>query len=103
VVGRGDILVNNIAFFLRHLPVFTIFGRGDYRAQPMDVDAFAAVAVDAIGGDHHGQTVPVAGPDDWTFRDMVRTRPPLRKRARAAFQTWDRQVRTVDWVLRTVN
>jgi uncharacterized protein YbjT (DUF2867 family) len=72
VVGRGDILVNNIAFFLRHLPVFTIFGRGDYRAQPTDVDAFAAVAVDAIGGDHHGQTVPVAGPNDWTFRDMVR-------------------------------
>src|SRR5437660_7893344 len=30
VVGAGDILVNNIAFFLRRLPVFTIFERGDY-------------------------------------------------------------------------
>lgn len=72
VVGRGDILVNNIAFFLRRLPVFTIFGRGDYRAQPMTVDAFAAVAIDAIGHAHAGETVPVAGPRDWTFLDMVR-------------------------------
>jgi uncharacterized protein YbjT (DUF2867 family) len=72
VVGQGDILVNNIAFFLRHLPVFTVFGRGDYRTQPMEVDAFASVAVDAIDGAHRGETVPVAGPDDWRFLDLVR-------------------------------
>jgi len=27
VVRPGDILVNNIAYFLRRLPVFTMFGR----------------------------------------------------------------------------
>ena len=59
VVGRGDILVNNIAFFLRHLPVFTIFGRGDYRAQPMTVDAFADVAVEAVEGGHQHATLRV--------------------------------------------
>jgi uncharacterized protein YbjT (DUF2867 family) len=72
VVGRGDILVNNIAFFLRRLPVFAIFGRGHYRAQPMTVDAFAGVAIDAIHGGYARETVPVAGPRDWTFLDMVR-------------------------------
>lgn len=72
VVGRGDILVNNIAFFLRRLPVFTIFGRGDYRVQPMTVDAFADVAVEAVAGGHQRATLPVAGPSDWTFVDMVR-------------------------------
>ena len=72
VVGAGDILVNNIAYFLRRLPVFTIFGRGDYRVQPITLDAFADVAVAATDGAHDGETVRPAGPRDWTFVEMVR-------------------------------
>ena len=71
VVGAGDILVNNIAYFLRRLPVFTIFGGGAYRLQPMTVDAFADVAVEAIMGGHRNATLPVAGPSDWRFIDLV--------------------------------
>lgn len=71
VVGPGDILVNNIAYFLRRLPVFTIFGRGGSRAQPITLDAFADVAVEAVDGAHRDETVAVAGPRDWTFLDMV--------------------------------
>ncbi len=62
VVGPGDILVNNIAFFLRRLPVFTIFGRGGYRVQPMTLDAFADVAIEAINGAHQNATLAVAAP-----------------------------------------
>lgn len=72
VVGPGDILVNNIAFFLRRLPIFTIFGRGDYRVQPITLDAFADIAVEAIDGAHGSATLPVAGPSDWVFLDLVR-------------------------------
>ena len=75
VVGPGDILVNNIAFFLRRLPVFTIFERGEYRVQPITVDAFADLAIeaiDAIDGPHGNATLPVAGPRDWIFLDLVR-------------------------------
>jgi NADH dehydrogenase len=72
VVGPGDILVSNIAYFLRRLPLFTIFGDGRYRLQPMTVDAFADVAVEAIDGAHRNATLPVAGPSDWTFIDLVR-------------------------------
>jgi len=72
VVGPGDILVNNIAFFLRRLPVFAMFGKGDYRLQPMAIDAFADIAVEAIDGGHSRQTVAVAGPRDWTFLELVR-------------------------------
>src|SRR5438874_5751773 len=71
VVGRGDILINNIAFFLRRLPVFTIFGRGDYRVQPIALDAFAELAVGAVDGAHRNQTLAVAGPRDWRFVDVV--------------------------------
>ena len=31
---------------LRHLPVFGVFGDGQYRLQPMHVDDFAALAVE---------------------------------------------------------
>jgi len=72
VVGEGDILVNNIAFFLRRLPVFTIFGDGAYRVQPMMLDAFADVAVEAVNGAHAKTTLAVAGPRDWRFIDLVR-------------------------------
>jgi NADH dehydrogenase len=82
VVGDGDILVNNIAYFLRRLPVFTLFGDGAYRVQPMTVDAFADVAVEAIDGGHQDAIVPVAGPKDWRFVDMVRAiRQTVRSRA----------------------
>jgi uncharacterized protein YbjT (DUF2867 family) len=72
VVGGGDILVNNIAYFLRRLPVFTIFGGGAYRLQPITVDAFADIAVEAIDGSHRNGALAIAGPADWTFADLVR-------------------------------
>jgi len=72
VVGAGDILMNNIAFFLRRVPAFPIFGDGQYRVQPMTLDAFADVAVEAIDGAYSGQTLPVAGPADWRFIDVVK-------------------------------
>jgi uncharacterized protein YbjT (DUF2867 family) len=82
VFGAGDILVNNIAYFLRRLPVFTIFGDGHYRAQPMAVEAFADVAVEAVDGAHRNATLPLAGPSDWRFADMVRAiRAAVRSRA----------------------
>lgn len=82
VVGDGDILVNNIAYFLRRLPVFTIFGNGRYRLQPITLDAFAELAVEAIDSGHPDTTVAVAGPHDWTFVDLVRaTRDAVHSRS----------------------
>jgi len=82
VVGPGDILVNNIAYFLRRLPVFTMFGRGEYRVQPITLDAFAEACVDAVDGAYGNDTIAVAGPRDWTFLDMVRAvRAAVRSRA----------------------
>ncbi len=82
VVGAGDILVNNIAYFLRRLPVFTIFGDGAYRVQPMTLEAFADVALEAIDGAHPNRTLALAGPSDWRFVDLVRAvRRAVRSRA----------------------
>ncbi len=43
--GKEDILINNIAWSLRHLPVFGVFGDGQYRLQPIYVDDLAELAV----------------------------------------------------------
>jgi uncharacterized protein YbjT (DUF2867 family) len=73
VVGANDILVNNIAYFLRRVPVFPIFGTGAYRVQPITLDAFADLAIEGVDGLHRNETLAVAGPADWSFRDLVHT------------------------------
>ena len=47
IFGHEDILINNIAWFLRKLPVFAIPGAGDYRLQPVFVEDAAEIAVNA--------------------------------------------------------
>jgi uncharacterized protein YbjT (DUF2867 family) len=49
--GKEDILINNIAWALRTLPAFGIYGDGRYRLQPIYVDDLAAAAVARVEGD----------------------------------------------------
>src|SRR5437764_4649490 len=49
VFGRGDVLLNNIAWLLRRLPLFAIPGSGRYRVRPVHVDDVARLAVTAAG------------------------------------------------------
>lgn len=68
--GPEDILVNNIAWALRKLPVFGVFGRGDYRLQPIHVDDFAALAVEQ-GARRNNRIVDAIGPETFTYRELV--------------------------------
>ncbi len=43
--GDEGILINNIAYFLRHFPMFGIPGSGKYRMRPIYVDDLAGLAV----------------------------------------------------------
>jgi NADH dehydrogenase len=70
--GHGDVLINNIAWFLRHLPVFGIPGNGRYRLQPVFVEDYADRIVEAGLLDHNVVT-DVAGPEIFAFEDLVRT------------------------------
>jgi NADH dehydrogenase len=71
VFGREDILVNNIAWILRRLPVFLVPGDGTYRVQPVSVADTAAICV-AAATETRGQTLDAAGPDTFTFEELVR-------------------------------
>jgi len=68
--GEGDVLINNIAWLLRHLPVFAIPGDGRYRLQPMHVKDHARLLVDA-GSQTADVVIDSAGPEIFTFDEMV--------------------------------
>ena len=68
--GRNGVLVNNIAWLLRHLPVFAIGGRGDYRVRAIHVDDLARLCV-RLGERDDNVLVDAVGPQSLTFREMV--------------------------------
>ena len=72
VFGPEDILINNIAWALRHLPVFGVFGDGAYKLQPIFVDDLAALAV-TQGKSRENRIVDAIGPETFTYRELVRT------------------------------
>ena len=68
--GGNGVLLNNIAWLLRRLPVFAVGGRGDYRVRPIHVDDLARLCL-RLAGRPDSITVDAVGPDAPTFRDMV--------------------------------
>lgn len=69
--GGEDILINNIAWALRHLPVFGVFGAGHYRLQPIHIHDFADLAV-AQGVEREDRTIDAIGPETYRYRELVR-------------------------------
>jgi len=70
--GKEDILINNIAWLLRKLPVFGVFGDGEYRLQPIYVNDLAAMAVDE-GESTENSIVNAIGPETFTYKSLVET------------------------------
>ena len=68
--GPDDILINNLAWALRRLPVYGIPARGRYRIQPVHVDDVARICLEAAQAEPGG-TVDAAGPETLEYRDLV--------------------------------
>jgi NADH dehydrogenase len=68
--GNEDILINNIAWTLRKLLVFGIFGDGTYKLQPIFVDDFAEIAV-AEGKNRENKIIDAIGPETYTYKELV--------------------------------
>lgn len=69
--GDGGILINNIAFLLRHSPLFAIPGDGAYRIQPIFVDDLAELAV-AGGIRKDSFVMDAVGPETYTYKELVK-------------------------------
>jgi NADH dehydrogenase len=70
VFGPGDILLNNIAWLIKRLPVFGIAGLGDYRVQPVAVEDVADLSIWAAEQSDN-VTVDAAGPDIIPYTELV--------------------------------
>ncbi len=82
--GGDGVLVNNIAWLLRRLPVFAVGGRGEYRIRGIHVDDLARLCADlgagpgadlgagpGAGQGKNSLVVDAVGPQSLTFREMV--------------------------------
>lgn len=68
--GKEDILLNNIAWVLRRLPMFGVFGDGRYRLQPIYVDDLAALAVEH-GKIRENLIINAIGPESFAYRELA--------------------------------
>jgi uncharacterized protein YbjT (DUF2867 family) len=81
--GGRDVLVNNIAWLLRRLPLFGV-APGSYGLQPIHVDDFAKLAVEH-GSSRANTTLDAVGPEALGFEELVRlVRRAVRSRAAIA-------------------
>jgi NADH dehydrogenase len=70
--GKEDVLINNIAWSLRHLPVVGMFGKGDYRLQPIYVDDLAQAVVQKAS-EEQDEIIEAIGPETFTYRELLAT------------------------------
>jgi uncharacterized protein YbjT (DUF2867 family) len=70
LIGKEDILINNIAFLLRRFPFFLIPGDGSYRIQPVYIEDLAGLAVEGVYS-KESYVIDAVGPDSYTFKGLV--------------------------------
>ena len=70
IFGREDILINNIAWFVRHFPFFGMPGDGGYKLQPIYVGDLADLIVSAAESDAT-YILDAVGPEICTFDQLV--------------------------------
>ena len=68
--GGDGVLINNIAWLLRRLPVFAVGGTGDYRIRPVHVDDLARLCAQA-GSSDVTSVIDAVGPDRPTFYGLA--------------------------------
>ena len=70
LIGKEDILINNIAYLLRRFPIFALPGDGSYGIQPVYVDDLAKLAVEGVYSNEN-YIIDAVGPDIFSFKEMV--------------------------------
>jgi len=71
IFGLEDILINNIAWFVRRFPVFGIPGDGSYRIRPIYVEDMAQLITDAVD-QQENRVLDAVGPETFSFEELVK-------------------------------
>jgi uncharacterized protein YbjT (DUF2867 family) len=70
IFGLEEILLNNVAWMLRRIPLFAIPGDGNYRMQPVFVEDLANLAIEAAARSDNF-TIDAVGPETFTFNELI--------------------------------
>ncbi len=70
--GGDGVLINNIAWLLRRLPVFAVGGSGDYRVRGIHVDDLAQLCLQ-VGAGTDDNVTDAVGPERPTFNELVQS------------------------------
>jgi uncharacterized protein YbjT (DUF2867 family) len=70
IFGPEGILINNIAWLVRHFPVFAVPGNGEYRLQPIFVEDMAELALRA-SQETADVILDAVGPEIFSFNELV--------------------------------
>ena len=70
IFGAEEILLNNIAWMLRRIPLFVVPGDGNYRLQPVFVEDLARLALDAARRTEN-LAIDAVGPERFSFNELV--------------------------------
>lgn len=70
IYGTEDILINNIAWFVRRFPIFGIPGDGCYAIRPIYVEDMARAIVNSVEQSDN-ITFNAVGPETFTFKQLV--------------------------------
>ena len=69
--GKEDILINNICWMIRKFPFFGVFGKGDYKLQPIFIEDMAELAVNE-GSKSENNIINAIGMETFTYRELVK-------------------------------
>ena len=71
IFGLEDILINNIAWFVRHFSVFAIPGDGRYRIRPIFIEDIARLIADAVEREGNS-ALDAVGSETYTFEELLK-------------------------------
>jgi uncharacterized protein YbjT (DUF2867 family) len=71
IFGDEGILINNMAWMLRHLPAFGAAGNGQYKMSPIFVEDLAQAMV-REGENRENKVIDALGPETFTYDELVR-------------------------------
>lgn len=71
IFGIEDVLINNIAWFVRHFPAFAVPGDGSYRIRPIYVEDMAQLMAGAVDSSASA-VIDAVGPETYTFDELVK-------------------------------
>ena len=71
IFGAEDVLINNIAWFLRKFPFFAVPGDGEYLVQPVHVEDVAEAAV-SLAEPSENKIQDCVGPEIYSYGQLIR-------------------------------